>query len=153
MSQHTQLKEQLLEHLHKLLDEKIEVARHSMTSAKEARDDDTKSSAGDKYETDRAMMQMEVEKYQVQLGKTFALKNELAQINPSKSYSKAEFGCLVVCNTGNYFLAIGIGKIVIQQEIYYCLSTASPIGVQLLGKGVGDQVQFQGRTIVIQDLI
>lgn len=153
MIPNTQLKEQLLTHLHLLLDEKIETAKQAMASAKEARDDDTKSSAGDKYETGRAMMQMEVEKYQVQLSKTLALRNELAQINPSKSYSKAEFGCLAVCDSGNYFLSVGLGKIELGGESYFCLSTASPIGNQLLDKSIGDEVLFQGKTMVIEELI
>ena len=153
MSQNTQLKEQLLKQLHQLLDEKIETAKQEIELVKDARDNETKNSVGDKYETAHAMLQMEVEKYQAQMGKMLTLKNELEQINPNKTYTKAEFGCLVICDSGNYFLSIGLGKVEVQNKSYYCLSIGSPIGNLLLGRVVGDQIQFQGKTMVIQDLI
>lgn len=153
MIKRRELKEQLLAQLHHLLDGKMEIARHEIELVKDARDGETKNSVGDKYETTHAMLQMELEKYQSQLGKMRTLKKELEQIKPSKTYSKAEFGCLIVCDSGNYFLSIPFGKVEIQNESYYCLSVASPIGMALLGKSVGDQIQFQGKTITIQELL
>lgn len=153
MIKRRELKEQLLAQLHHLLDEKMEIAKHEIDLVKDARDGETKNSVGDKYETTHAMLQMELEKYQSQLGKMRTLKKELEQINPNKTYSKIEFGCLVICGSGNYFLSIPIGKVGVQKESYYCLSVASPIGMALLGKSAGDQIQFQGKTIVIKELI
>ena len=148
-----EIKTLLLQQLHKILDGKVETAMQAIDSAKEARDSDTKSSAGDKYETGRAMMQMELEKNEVQRSKAVGLKNELSQINTSKEYTKAEFGSLVVSNQGNYFLSIGIGKIEVSNENYYCISIASPIGKLLQGKVIGDKAQFQAREFVIEDII
>ncbi|HKJ42360.1 MAG TPA: hypothetical protein VKA27_09705 [Sunxiuqinia sp.] len=153
MNQNNNLKEQLLNRLNSLLDEKIETAKQEIELIKDARDNETKNSVGDKYETAHAMLQMELEKYQSQLAKMRTLKKELEQINPQKTYTTAEFGSLVVCNSGNYFLSIGMGKIELGKENYYCLSTISPIGQALLGKTTSDEVQFQGKTIIIQKIV
>ena len=44
------------------LDRKIEVINKAIVLAKDSRNNDTKSSAGDKFETGREMMQIEIEK-------------------------------------------------------------------------------------------
>ena len=70
-----QLKGLIYNQLQEMLDRKIESAKKAIESAKEARDSDTKSSVGDKYETGRAMMQIELEKNEVQLNKVINLRN------------------------------------------------------------------------------
>ena len=37
-------------------------------------------------------------------------------------------------NCGMYFISIGIGKVLLRNNIYYCISSKSPIGNQLIGK-------------------
>ncbi|WP_372645718.1 hypothetical protein, partial [Ancylomarina sp.] len=69
---------------HKILEEldrKIEVIRGAIASAKDARNNDTKSSAGDKFETGREMMQIEIEKNEVLLNQTAKNRKELARID------------------------------------------------------------------------
>ena len=135
------------------LDSKIETIKREIESAKESRNNDTKSSAGDKYETGRAMMQIELEKNEVQLSKTVKLKSELSKINVEKEYNKVEFGSLVVTTQGTYFISIGIGKIEINKETYYSISLASPIGKIFFNKKIGDKVQFQQREFEILKII
>ena len=138
-------KELLLNELHHQLEKKAETLRQVIASAKESRDNETKSSAGDKYETGRAMVQMEIEKNNAQLNSILHLKNELSKIDIQKKYDQAEFGSLLHSNQGNYFLSIGFGKIVIAEEVYYCISISSPIGQILHQKQEGDSFEFQGR--------
>ena len=146
------IKSLLLNKLNEILDLKIETAKKAIESAKESRDNDTKSSAGDKYETGRAMMQMEMDKSELQLHHALNLKNELHQINIKKTHEKAEFGSLVRTNQGNYFIALGIGKIIINNESYYAISLASPIGELLHGKSAGDNIMFKEKEIVINEI-
>ncbi|SDL33025.1 hypothetical protein SAMN05421823_105217 [Catalinimonas alkaloidigena] len=152
MSLRTQ-KEALLTQLHAVVDEKIATAQAAIASAKESRDGETKSTAGDKYETGRAMMQIEMDRHEAQLGKALALKNELARVDLTKTYAKAEFGSLVATTQGTYLLAIGLGKVDAEGQTYFTVSLASPIGQLLQGKSTGDAVQFGGRTLVIEALV
>lgn len=138
--------------LMQIINERINSARLAIASAKEARDNETKSSVGDKYETGRAMMQMELEKNRVQLTKTLSLKNELDQINLNKKCDKVEFGSLVITSNGNYFITIGIGKIRIDNKVYYSISLASPIGKAMQNKKEKERFNFQGKEITIIDI-
>ena len=153
MNKLKELKKQIYSQLLELTDKKIDTAKKAIDSAKESRDNDTKSSAGDKYETGRAMMQIEMDKNEAQLSKAVKLKRELSQINIQKDYNKAEFGSLVVTNHGKYFISIGMGKIEVNKENYYCISLASPIGKLLHNKKIGDKVQFQEREFIISDIV
>lgn len=140
---------------HKILEEldrKIEVINRAIASAKDSRNNDTKSSAGDKYETGREMMQIEIEKNEVLLNQTTKQRKELARIDISEDYHKVAFGSLVETDKGTYFISIGIGKIQVEDQTCYAISLASPIGGLLKDKVVGDEVQFQARTFIIKEI-
>ncbi len=153
MGELNELKQILLTQLQKLVQDKIDNALNSIESAKEARDNETKSSVGDKYETGRAMMQFEIEKNKVQLSKANQLKNDLAKIDVGKIFQRVEFGSIVITKNGNYFISIGLGKVALGNESFFCISAASPIGKILMGKTVGDKINFQGKKIEITDIM
>ena len=136
-----------------ILDNKIEILKKEIESTKESRNNDTKSSAGDKYETGREMMQIELDKNEAQLNKTVKLKKELTEINIQKKYNKVEFGSLVETNKETYFIAIGIGKIEANKNMYYSISLASPIGKLLLSKKIGAKMKFQEREFTIINIV
>ncbi|NOR86948.1 MAG: 3-oxoacyl-ACP synthase [Bacteroidales bacterium] len=146
------LKELIFTKLQAIIDQKIIAVNREIESAKESRNNDTKNSAGDKYETGRAMAQMELDKNEAQLRRTVKLKKELSLINIQKKYDKVEFGSLVMTNHENYFISFGIGKVAIENTDYYAISLASPIGQVFLHKKQGDSIIFQGREIFIQDI-
>lgn len=153
MSNWKEKKKLIFSHLHEIIEQRIEIAVKAIQSAKESRDNDTKSSMGDKYETGRAMIQMELEKYELQLSKNLKLKNELSQVNLKKEYNKVEYGSLIITNQGNYFISFGQGKIKINNTAYYCISLASPIGMLLQGSKEGDKVLFQEKKITIKTIV
>ena len=146
------IKSQILKQIHDLLDNKINEAKKNVGQLKESRNTETKSSAGDKYETGRVMMQFELEKNEVQLGKFLKLKNDLQQIEFSQKQVFAELGSLVVTNQGNYFLSVGIGKVDVENTTYYVLSPASPIGKLLYGRKEGENFTFNNKKFVIKSV-
>lgn len=152
MNETKELKILIYEQLLKITDRKIETAMRAVESAKEARDNETKSSVGDKYETGRAIMQFELEKNEVQLSKALNQKKELSQIDFRKEYTKVEFGSLVISDQGNYFISIGIGKIEIKNEICYSVSLTSPVGKLFHNKKIGDKIHFQAKEYTIKNI-
>ncbi len=148
-----EIKSCLIHELNTSLDERIEALEKSIQSAKESRDSDTKSSAGDKYETGREMIQQEIDKFEGQLAQTRLLKTDLAKIEHQKRYDQAEFGSLLICNSGNYFLSIAFGKIVVDKDDFICLSLASPLGKSFYGKKQGDELLFNGKKIVVNEIL
>ncbi|MCT4643362.1 MAG: hypothetical protein N4A74_00140 [Carboxylicivirga sp.] len=148
-----EVKAQIIEALNKLLDKKIDALKATITDVSDSMKNDTKSSAGDKFETGREMMQMELNNKQGQLNKQVKLKKDLAQIDVKKQNSTADFGSLVISNKGKYFISVALGKIVINDTEYYALSLASPIGQALKGHKQGDSISFNRQNIVIDDVL
>ncbi|WP_167606913.1 3-oxoacyl-ACP synthase [Maribellus sediminis] len=145
-------KTQLIDRLTFEIDKKIQLLHEAIAAAKESRDNETKSSVGDKYETGRAMVQMEIEKNQAQLSKTEAFKNSLTKIDSNTQVRAITFGSLVLTSQGLYFFALPYGKIEVEGTPVFCLSLASPIGQALAGKSIGESVIFQGRELKILEL-
>ena len=146
------IKEQLLAELNRSIDSKIQAIKASIADISDSMKNDTKSSAGDKFETGREMMQIELNNKQQQLNKQLQVKKDLSQINLNRSYDKVEFGSLVMTNKGNYFMSVALGKILINQSSYFALSMASPIGQALKGATVGDKIHFNNQDIEVSDI-
>jgi len=107
-----------------------------------------KSSAGDKHETGRAMLQLEIEKAGQQLVSAKAMQETLAKINIAKSGKRVGLGSLVVTDKATYFLAISLGIITVDKTDFKIISLQSPLGNDLFGKGVGDEILFNKSKIV-----
>ena len=71
-----------------LVNRKITQAISLMDEAQQAANSDTKSSAGDKHETSRAMAMLEKDKAANQLAEANKLKQLLSQINPKQFLKK-----------------------------------------------------------------
>ena len=125
-------KRTVLQKLTEIVQKKIDVANSSLNATIEGRDNQTKSTAGDKHETGRAMMQAEQQRNEIQLRKAILLKKELQQIDIEAAFDKVQQGALVLTNQGNYFIAIGLGKVEVAEKIVYAISVLSPIGNCLL---------------------
>jgi len=117
-----------------------------------ARDEETKSSAGDKFETSRAMLQIEEAKNKAQLAQTIQEHKKLLSLEIDKVSTQIIEGSLVITSHGIYFIAIGIGKIKIEDQLYYCVSAQSPIAHALIGRKVGDQISFNSQDISVLQL-
>jgi len=150
---YSQIKTLILNRLKKIIDEKAAIIRTEIQLAHETRDNETKSNVGDKYETTREMMQLEIEKNRIQLHKFEVLKNELSKIDVYKTHNKIEYGSLVITSENKYFISIGLGKIEIENDAVYCISLISPIGKTLQDKKVGEKINFQGKEIFVTKII
>lgn len=131
------------------LREKLSTCQEALTSTRAAFASDTKSSAGDKHEVGRAMVQQELDKLETQLSKVQAMQQELARVPLERVYEQAAFGSLVTTDQGHYFIAIGLGAVEVDGERCYAISLASPIGQALKDKSAGDVIDFNGKRMTI----
>jgi hypothetical protein len=152
MMDHKDIKALICKELETMIDARIAEAEAAIAAALEARNNDTKSSAGDKYETGREMIQIEINKSETQRGKALMLKKDLARIDLHKHYTQSAFGSLVITNQEKYFLSIGFGKLQVEGETYVAISLASPIGMALQDKAIGAKVHFQGKELLILEI-
>jgi transcription elongation GreA/GreB family factor len=144
------IKESLYHKLTEDINNKIKALEQDIQSLDESQNNETKSSAGDKYETGRAMIQQEQDKNQSQLSNALALKHTLEKLNLTKEYNKVEPGAIVLTNQGDYFLSIGSGKIDLNGALYYAISQGSPIGQLLLNKKAGDTINYMNKPFEIR---
>ena len=122
--------------------ERILTATEAMQAAQESANSESKSSAGDKYETGRAMAQLERDRHAQLLADAKRMLADLEKINPGITTSVVVPGSLVRTSRGTFFLAISAGKLTLDGADYFAVSVASPIGALLLGKKVGEVVMF-----------
>ena len=131
------------------LQTRIDRIRLAVDEIQAAANEETKSSAGDKFETGRAMMQQEKDKMAHQLAINVSWKNQLNLLNPAETQELVAIGSLVITQEGKYYLSIPLGKLKLAGQTYFAISLASPIGKALLNKKAGDEIVFQQRKISI----
>lgn len=135
------------------LREKLSTCEAAITSTRAAFASDTKSSAGDKHEVGRAMVQQELDKLEEQRAKLIALQQELARVPLGRVYEQVGFGSLVSTDQGNYFIAIGLGAVEVDGDTCYAISMASPIGQAMKDKRVGEAIDLNGSRITVQAIV
>ena len=135
------------------VEERIDNIRKAIKIAQEAANEETKSSAGDKYETGRAMMQIEIDQQMRQMAEAEKLKTALGQAHPQEHHDKVAPGSLVKTSVGTFYLSISLGKLVLDNTEYLAVSPSSPVGQQMLKKTKGDMLWFNGKEIEIIDVI
>lgn len=123
-----------------------------MIQATESANNETKSSAGDKHETARAMMQLEQEKLGHQLKEVQDQRSELEKIDIAKPSAQIAKGTLIQSDKGFLFLSIGLGKIIVDDKTVFSISPQSPLGIKLLGKKENDVVEMNGVKYTIENL-
>ena len=131
------------------LREKLSTCEEALSSTRAAFASDTKSSAGDKHEVGRAMVQQELDKLEEQRSKLIGLQQELARVPLDRVYDRVALGALVSTDQGTYFIAIGLGAVQVDGEVCYAVSLASPIGQALKDKRAGELVQFNGKRMTV----
>lgn len=106
---------------------------------------ETKSSAGDKHETGRAMVQLEQEKLSQQVQELDTTRSILKKINIDAPSNKIRMGSLVKTSMADYFIAISAGAFKKNDKVIYCISANAPIAQLLLGKEKGENFVFNGK--------
>lgn len=131
---------------------KEKAIKDAIADVRAAAANETKSSAGDKYETAREMMQQEIDMNMTRLAELSHLQLILEQIHTDEPYSTAQPGAVVYTTNGNYYIAIGAGKLTVNDATYYAVSAASPIGAKLTGLRMHDTFLLNGKPYTISEV-
>lgn len=148
---HNTLKAQALSLCLQRNEDRLNEIVYAIQQAQDAIESDTKSSAGDKYETSREMIQQDLNRYQEQL--TQAKKDAIVlQQLDTDAKPLAGVGSLVVTDRAYYFIAISLGKQQLDGHEIMIISAASPIGKLLVGTGIGHTISFNGAEQTVLEL-
>lgn len=143
------IKEKLYNKCQEILDKRLEVVQQTISDIHNSLQSETKSSAGDKHETGRAMLQLEREKAGQQLAEVQKQFQLLNKISPEIVTTTIALGSLVFTSKSNYFIAISAGEIKLDNLQFYAISPATPIGQLLISKTKEDSIQFRNEDISI----
>ncbi|ADR22373.1 hypothetical protein MATR_37810 [Marivirga tractuosa] len=131
---------------------KIKAIEQEMENLKISLGAETKSSAGDKYETSREMMNQEKGKLQSQMAVLNQQLETLSKINTSIKHQKVCLGSIVRTSAALYFISISYGKITIEKDQVFMISAITPLAQQMIDKMVGEEVVWNGKSILIEEI-
>lgn len=135
-----EIKEYCLSHL----DDKITMMNNALKETQDSANSDTKSSAGDKHETSRAMAHIENERLAKQLENLINLKTAVVKLDASENSTEVSLGSYVVTNQGDFYISVGLGKLQAKDNQFFAIAINSPVGQQLKGKKENESFVFSG---------
>ena len=146
------IKNKLLQHCKELIEARLKNAEDAMNRAQESANDNEKSSAGDKFETGRAMGHLEKEMYARQYQKALHDLQKIESLDSKAMTTEVSLGSLVEMGSKFYLIAIGIGKVILDDKEYYVLSHESPIALSIIGKKKYDSITINDNRMQITDI-
>ena len=137
-----------------ILEQLLATYKQAIANARIAQQNETKSSAGDKYETNREMMTQEIENATRQL---LVAESEMRLLQNAFLNNIANglvhHGSIVKTQTDHFYIAASVGRLVLKAETYHVVSPLSPIGKLLIGKAVGDIVTLHTKNYSISHIL
>ena len=140
-----ELKTKILKQLLALQADRIEELLRYQSDLSDALQSESKSTAGDKHDTSRAMIHLEQEKLQHQFQELQLQLQRLREINALNPLTQANFGALVETTSDLFLLGASLGKQVVDGRAIYCIGMEAPIAQAMLNKAIADQLLFNGK--------
>lgn len=131
----------------------LSIYQKGIKDAQQGLQSESKSSAGDKHETGRAMLQLEAEKLGAQYQITLNTLNFIKQLDIIDTHHKIQLGSLIETTIGLFYICSGIGAIELNGIKIFVLSPVAPLSKVLMNKKVEDRIIFNNRSISIQSII
>lgn len=139
-------KETLIAQCQRVLSERMERLALELERIQESVASDTKSSAGDKYETAREMSNLEKQKIQEQLHQIEKEQMAVERV-PLHPINQVQHGALVETSMGTFFIAASLGKI--GEGLPFVVSAAAPVCRAMWGKKSGDNFTFNDKKVLV----
>lgn len=152
MINYLELKQRMYAQCLDMVQERLDTITKNMDALMDAKTSETKSSAGDKYETGMAMIQNQEELYTRQLAETTVIYNAMRKIDPAKPCNQVENGALVQVPGGLFYIIAGMGKLVVDDTAYFAISLGSPIGAALKFKKAGSYYTYNDQHVPINEI-
>lgn len=147
------LKKQLYALCTEHVEKRVQSLRSALKDMQDSVNEETKSSAGDKHETGRAMMQLETEQLSSQLREVLNEQDRLRQIQSDRRSRFVEPGALVITDSLRLYFAISVGKLLLNGEEYFALSLQTPLGLAAKARQEGGTFAFQNKEYCIKKII
>ncbi|AZQ44779.1 hypothetical protein [Nonlabens ponticola] len=128
----------------KVVADKIKLINQNLAELMHAKTSETKSSAGDKYETGMAMIQNQEELFKTQRAQYYSQQAALNKLDPGTAHEIAQRGSLVQTTAGIFYLSAALGKLELDGMEVFAVSMESPIAQALENGKVQDEYVVNG---------
>ena len=128
-------------------------ARAAMDELSSSLGKETKSTAGDKHETGRAMVQLEMEQAGDRLARCEAMQTVVSRLELDRPRMSVGPGAIVASGDAKLLIGVGLGPFDVPGlGRFQAISTHAPIAEALAGGQAGDCREFRGRSWVIESV-
>jgi transcription elongation GreA/GreB family factor len=135
-----------------IIEQRIAALRFAINAAQQAANNEEKSSAGDKYETSRAMSHLEKDMHTRQLSENVKELATLFSVNINAVYDEGVAGAFLQCTGVSFFIAAGLGKQTVAGNCIFLLSPHAPLAKLLQSKRAGDAFIFNSVETHIEEV-
>lgn len=142
-------KKAFFRHISTSISEKITSLQGDIADLQKGIAEDSKSSAGDKFETSREMAQQELVKLNTQLKEQQRLKS-LVDNQSAEPSDRVQPGAIIQTNKGLFLIGIPIGNNSFEGKPIIGVGLGAPLGQLLLNKKKSDQVSFNDQQFIIE---
>lgn len=147
------LKQELLEKCEQFIQQKITALQDAMQGLKQDLENESKSSAGDKFETGREMINIEWNKLSNQLQQYEQMQSVIYRISLQGATGTVKTGSLVFTEKANYFISIPAGEMIVQGTKFYAIGSKAPVAIAMLGKTENESYTFNQQSVRIEKII
>lgn len=127
------------------INQRIKNVKNAIKLAQEAANSNDKSTAGDKFETSRAMGQIDTEMNSKQLQEAEQELSFLEKIDVSNIKQNISIGSVFEMSNLYFFIAIGLGPITIESKKVMVVSSKSPFYENIKNKKAGELFEFMDK--------
>jgi len=121
-------------------------ARTAFEELQTSLEGESKSTAGDKHETGRAMVQMEMEQAAARLSRVEGMMRQWHALEPLRGREQVRPGAIVSTDQGGFILGVAWGKFEGPGDATWrAISSDAPLAQAMQARGPGDTVEFRGR--------
>lgn len=145
-------KQKLLQICNERVDKRINDYKEEVNLIKESIASSDKSSSEDD-DAGHGKLLNDLEKNMAYLNDAKKTKEYLSTIKTNIDSKDAMLGSIVKTNIMNFYIATSIGKIELDDAVFYAISVNSPIGLLLINKTVNAQFEFNQNKYIISEII
>jgi len=105
----------------------------------------------DRYDAFRSQMLRKRDLFAQQMQKANQELIILSRIKPDIK-NKIELGTIIITDIQKYFVSVSMGKVIVNNESFLCISPAAPVYKVMAGLKAGDSAMFNNNSIRIIDV-
>lgn len=145
-------KPMLFEKAKKVIQLQIDDLQEQLRAIEESANSETKSSAGDKYETQLEMLNQSRDVLNRSLTKSRSLLMQLQNVSLEPK-NKVTDGALIKIKLGWVWISIPLGQLTLENKVFHLVSKASPLIHNIWELKEGEEFQFRGNKEKIEQIL